>query len=318
MERTFRIKEVNGDTSFQEKTLIVEKKKINLLIVLELGGVAQFKRTYNDIWEVIKLESLADLSKIRKLCTTFEFKNICIVHHGNIFSDTSIGKASWAILFANKIREIKLVISRLGEIPDAIDDAYALKILEKSKLVFAKNGPDELKIKTFLGLKILISGLLDEGAFISVACNEADESAFLKELADFTIKNIKIFGNTNFSIIDDGSDYKYGKLTIYNYHSILNTYLSSAWQDTRGWLYYDTKLKELIVTKKELWLHSKGKEIYTLLDRKSKLTQVQIDKEHYAQLYFSKKFETFHRKNVTTISYENWKKQIEQKYPDFK
>lgn len=35
MERTFRIKEVNGDTSFQEKTLIVEKKKINLLIVLE-------------------------------------------------------------------------------------------------------------------------------------------------------------------------------------------------------------------------------------------------------------------------------------------
>ncbi|AYN05793.1 MULTISPECIES: hypothetical protein [unclassified Flavobacterium] len=318
MERTFRIKEVNGNTSFQDKKLVVDKTKINLLIVLELGGNLQFNRVYNDIWKVVKLDSIADLEAINKLNAKYEYKNICLVHHGNIFSDTSKGKKNWAILFANKIREIKLVISKLSEIPKEINQAYVTKILEKSKLTFAKDGPDELKIKTFLGLKMLIGAILDSGTFISVACNEADDAGFLKELADFTDKNIKIFGNTNFSFIDDGRDSTYNNLTISEYHSILNSYLSSAWRDKNGWLYYDTNLKQIIITKKELWLHSMGKKIYTLVDREAKLTKKQTDKEHYAQLYFSKIYEIFHKKYVTTISYDNWKKEQEKKYPDFK
>jgi hypothetical protein len=318
MERTFRIKEVNGDTAFQDQTLVVEKKKINLLIVLELGGTTQFSRTYNDLWTVKKLDSLANLKEINNLGDSYEFENICIVHHGNIFSDTSKGKNNRAILFSNKIREIKLVISKLGEVPVTIDDAYALRVFEKSKLLFSKNGPDELKIKACLGLKNLINRLPDGGTFISVACKEANDSEFLKELADFTTKNIQLFGNTNYSLIDDGSDYKYNKLVLYNYRSILNTYLSTAWQNQNGWMYYDTGLKKLVLTKKELWLYSTGEKIFALFNRKKELTREQIDRDHYAQLYFSKEYEKFHKKNVNTITYENWKKQMEKKYSDFK
>lgn len=319
MERIFRIKEVNGDTSFQDKTLIVDKKKINLLIVLELGGITQFNRTYNDIWKCVKLESIADIEAINKLNAEYEYKNICLVHHGNIFSDTSKGKNSWAILFANKIREIKQVIAKL-DTPTEVDNTYVAKVVEKAKSLYTQNAPNEQKIKTCLGLKLLISNLLDEGAFISVACKEAEDPSFLTELGDFTDKNIKIFGNTNFSLIDDGTDYKYKDydLSFDDYRSILNCYITSAWKNKNGWQYYDTKLKEAVITKKDLWLHSMGKKIYTLLDRKSELTKDQIEKEYYAQLYFSKNYEKFYIKNWGQPEYKKWKIKTEKIYPDFK
>ncbi|WP_394775412.1 hypothetical protein [Flavobacterium sp.] len=315
MDRTFRIKEVNGDTSFQDKTLVVEKKKINLLIALELGGKSQFDRTFNDIWKVVKLNSI-DIDSIKELNVKYDYNNICIVHHGNVFSDTALGFAKRVELMSYRMKEIKNVISKL-EPPIEINEAYAVKIFDKSKTVY-KKGTKLTEIKGFLGLKLLIGQLLEDGTFISVACNEADDADFLKELADFTDKKIKILGNTNFSFIDDGRGFKYNNLTLDAYHSILNSYLSSSWQNKDGWIYYDTETNKLEVTKKELWLHSMGKKIYTLLARNSTLTQKQIDKEHYAQLYFSKKYEVFHKKYVTTISYENWKKEMEKKYEDFK
>ncbi|RKR11605.1 hypothetical protein C8C83_3345 [Flavobacterium sp. 90] len=320
MERTFRIKEVNGNTSFQDKKIVVNKTEINLLIVLELGGTLQFNRVYNDIWKVVKMDRIADLEKIAELNKEYEYKNVCLVHHGNIFSDTSNPKSSLAraILFANKIREIKLVISKLTEIPKEINEAYATKILEKSKLMFAKNGPDELKIKTFLGLKMLIGAILDNGAFFSVACNEANKPEFLEELADLTDKKIKIFGNTNFSLIDDSGDQNIGKLVVENYRCILNSFLSSQWKNKNGWLYYDTELKKTITTKKDLWLFSKGTKIYQLITRTEKLTTQQTNKEGFAQQYFSKTFETFYIKHWGKAKYEGWKKNTEETYPEFK
>ncbi|KQB39467.1 hypothetical protein [Flavobacterium aquidurense] len=315
MDRTFRIKEVNGDNSFQDKKLVVKRDEINLLIVLELGGKAQFDRTFNDIWKVVKLNTI-DIDSIKKLNEKYDYKNICIVHHGNIFSDTALGSAKRVELMSYRMKEIKNVISKL-EPPAEVDEAYAVTICDKSKTIY-KKGTKLTEIKGFLGLKLLIGQLLDNGTFISVACNEADDSDFLAELADFTDKKIKIFGNTNFSFIDDGRGFEYNNLTLNSYHSILNSYLSSAWQNKNGWMYYDTSTQKLEPTKKELWLHSMGKKIYTLLERKSTLTQTQIDKQHYAQLYFSKKYKVFHEKYVTTISYNNWKKEMEKKYPDFK
>lgn len=318
MDRTFRIKEVNGNTGFQDKTLFVEKKKINLLIVLEFGGNLQFNRIYNNIWKVVKLDSIADIEKIKELNAEYEYNNVCLVHHGNIFSDTSQQKSNWAILFANKIREIKIVISKMGESPTEINQEYVTKVVEKSKLMFAKNGPDELKIKTFLGLKLLIGAILDRGTFISVACKEANKPDFLEELGDFTDKNIKIFGNTNFSLIDDGGDQKVGNLVVKNYRCILNSFLTSEWKNKNGWLYYDTALKETITTKKDLWLFSKGSEIYQLIARTHDLTPNQAKKEGFAQQYYSKTFEAFFIKNWGEAKYKVWKKNTEAIYPEFK
>ncbi|GAA3773641.1 hypothetical protein [Flavobacterium ginsengiterrae] len=317
MERIFRIKEVNSDTSFQDKTLIVDKKKINLLIVLELGGMSQFNRTYNDIWKCVKLDSIADIEAINKLNAEYEYKNICLVHHANIFSDTSKGKNSWAILFANKIREIKQVLSRL-ETPTEIDNTYVTKVVEKAQSMYTENAPNEQKIKTCLGLKLLISNLLDEGTFISVACKEAGDPDFLIELGDFTDKNIKIFGNTNFSFIENNDSVIEQGLKCAAFRCILNSFVSSAWQNKKGWIYYDTKNKKTVVTNKDLWIYSLGTKIYELVARSKELTEDQSKKEEHAQRYFSKTYEAFYIKNWGKPAFNNWKSVIKKIYIDFK
>lgn len=317
MERIFRIKEVNGDTSFQDKTLVVDKKKINLLIVLELGGMAQFNRTYNDIWKCVKLDSIADIEAINKLNAEYEYKNICLVHHGNIFSDTSKGKNSWAILFANKIREIKQVLSRL-DAPTEIDNIYVTKVVEKAKSLYAQNAPNEQKIKTCLGLKLLISNILDDGAFLSVACKEAGDPDILTEIGEFTDKNIKVFGNTNFSFIENNNSVIERGLKCPAFRCILNSFITSAWQDKKGWIYYDTKNKKTVVTNKDLWIYSLGKKVFDLVSRDKTLTTNQSIKEESAQRYFSKIYEEFYIKNWGKTAFNNWKLSLKETYKDFK
>lgn len=317
MERIFRIKEVNGDTNFQDKTIVVEKKKINLLIVLELGGMAQFNRTYNDIWKFVKLDSLADIETIKKLNDEYEYKNICLVHHGNIFSDTATGLAKRIELMSYRIKEIKNVISKLEEIPTEIDEAYANKIYQKSKTIYVK-GTKIIEIKGFLGLKLLIGQLLDNGAFISVACNESDDPEFLTELGYFTDKNIKIFGNSNFSFIESNSPVKEQGLQCDAFRCILNSFITSAWKDKKGWMYYDTKNKKIVVTNKDLWIYSLGTKIYELVARAKELTKEQSTKEEHAQRYFSKTYENFYIKNWGKPAFNNWKAVIKKTYLDFK
>lgn len=323
MDRIFRIKEVNGDTSFQDKTLTVGKKKINLLIVLDDDSIEQFSDVKNDIWVVKYIRTFADIQFFKDLNKMYEYKNICIVHHGNTFSDRSFNDSNIVHLHTVEMREIKKAISAVGEQPIEINDEYVTKVFEKSKTITkytesGKLGVSKKAIQSFFSLKLIIEQLLDNGCLFSVACWEAKNPEFLIELASFSDKNIKIFGSTNYVNVSHRLNYPTKNPVVANYGSILNHFLTSPedWIDGSGWKYYDSKLKTVITTNKDLWLFSKNSsEIFELISRKKILTIAQEERDKFALQYFSKKWKTYYVKQNT---YENWKKSVEVAYPDFK
>ncbi|MBL7885446.1 MAG: hypothetical protein JNJ52_01755 [Flavobacterium sp.] len=309
------VKEKNDYLSVDQ---IKNKESINLLIVLELEGKRQFDRIYNNIWSIRHMSTFEDFENIIDLSKKYEYKNICLVHHGNIFSDTALGADKRSELTSERIKNITKVINSIDEKPIEINNDYVNKIKEKSKLYF-QNGIKEIYIRSYLSLKLLIQNLKDDGCFFSVACNEADDENFLIEISNFNEKNIKLFANSNFSIIEDNSTIKVDSITFKPFKSILNSFLSSNWSDPSGWKYFDNKQKKIIITKKDLWLNSYGKsKIYELINRKKTLTKEQSDREDYAQKYFSIVFEKEFIKYYSQEKFKVWKKNVEKIYPEFK
>lgn len=334
MERTFRIKEVNGDTSFQEKTLIVEKKKINLLIVLDDDSKDQFSDTKNNIWTVRYNQTFSDIAFFQALSDKYEFKNICIVHHGYTFSDRSYNEDNKIHLDTTVMKEIKKAVLAVGEEPLKITEEYIMQVFEKSKTITTLNIPLPNKttkkligvpkkwIQAFFSLKIIIKGLLDNGCLFSAACWEGKTPDFLIELASFSDKKIKVFGSINYVKVSETNEYvQQGKMLFNGYGSVLNNFLvaSEDWVKPDGWICYDTETKIATPTKKDLWIFSHNRsKIYQLISRAKKLTPEQAEKLVYAQQYFSKSWEKFYITKYKKTTFDIWKKAVETKYPEFK
>lgn len=328
---TFYIEEIDGQTDFQNETLEIGKKEINLLLVLEADGKSQFNDTVNTIWEVKHIDSFANLNTFKEWNKKYDYKNVCVVHHGNTFSDHNFDKYKKVILGPNMIKAIKDAILKLGEKPDdEYNNDYIEKLVNETEGYTRTINREQLKglgknsIESFFCLKMLVGGILEGGNFFSIACNEADDINFLTEIAEFSKRNIKIFANSNFTSIKLNYNYPKSNPVISGYGSILNAYLTSPeyWNDSSGWKYYDTKTKTLTVTKKDLWLYSTKTKIYTLLPRQRNLTYEQNQKQEYAQMYYSKKFkrEFINRKETGwgQEGYDSWKKGTEAKFTDFK
>ncbi|WP_264524811.1 hypothetical protein [Flavobacterium sp. N502536] len=334
MGRTFRIKDVNGNTRFQDKTLFVEKKKINLMIVLDDDSIDQFNDTKNNIWAIRYNQTLSDIAFFQALSDKYEFKNICIVHHGYTFSDRSFNEDNKIHLDTVVMKEIKKAILAVGEEPLKITDKYIMQVFEKSKTITTLNIPlpDKSKkkligvpkkwIEAFFSLKIIIKGLLDNGCLFSVACWEGKTPDFLIELASFSDKKIKVFGSINYVKVSETNEYRQqGKLLFSGYGSILNIFLvaSEDWVNTGGWVYYNSETTTITTTDKDLWIYShNSSKIYKLISRTKKLTTEQTEKLQYAQQYFSKKWETFYISKYKKSTFDIWKKGVETKYPEFK
>jgi hypothetical protein len=313
--------QVSKTNKSSEIPLQGKTKEINLLITLEQFSKLQFNDTYNNIWEVRQMNSLADVETIRDLNNLFNYKNICIVHHGKLFSDSKGDKSEKVNLGAVAFDAIRKIISKMTiNEPLEIDDEYIAKVIEKSKQLY-KDFPEN-SIKGYFGLKMLFKNFLEGGCFFSVACLEADDDSFLNDIASFATVNIKIFANSNYSNIQLHRDYPMNSPNpiIKGYGSILNSFLTSSdvWTNPDGWKYYDTAQKKIITTKKDLWIYSKHGSIYQLMSRKKELTKEQIDREYYAQQYFSKKFKEGFVKSYGKSKYESYIKEIEKAYPDFK
>ena len=60
-----------------------------------------------------------------------------------------------------------------------------------------------------------------------------------------------------------------------------------------------------------------NKKPYELIFRKKILSKEQLEKEEYAQMYFSKKFKQEFIEKWKDFEYEKWKKLVEIKYPEF-
>lgn len=183
------------------------------------------------------------------------------------------------------------------------------------------NGLPGNEIKAFFSLKLLISNIQENGIFFSVACNEANNENLMFELAAFTSRNIKIFTNSNFSTIEDLGyiDYSYSTLKVRIFNSILNSFLTGKkWIRDTGWKYYDTKLKKVIITNKDLWLYSNNSKLYELISRKRSLDEQQNKEEFEAQLLFSKKFKEKYIVSLGEASFKKYKLERENLFPRFK
>lgn len=314
IEKAKKIKEIRNLGNEQEK-----KKNINLLIVVEPDGKLQFDDAFNTIWEVRHIPSFANYESFVDLAKRFNFKNICIVHHGNAFSVHNYKDELLISMGAPVLKALRNIYEKIKPKDlQSIDAEYVDKFFKKSE-EFHQGGLPIKYIKAYLSLRLLFGQMLDNSNFFSVACNEADDVLFLDELSKMTDKKMKIFANSNFSSLDLDITYTYGGKSI-KFGCLLNNYATALgrWNNSDGWYYMDTSNGKIVVTNKDLWLYSTKSKIYDLFERKRELTQIQKDKRIAAQKYFSKKFKTWYVKNWGQTSYNLWKTEIEKDYPDFK
>ncbi len=297
------------------------KTPINILIVLDASGKRQFDDTKNTIWKVYNILSLADYTTISSLVSKFSFKNFCLVHHGNVYSTVSLPKEEQIVFGTGRIKQMEQIVSAIEDKAFLeMDDEYFELLHEKSKEMFV-GGYSVDELKAFCGLRALIGNITSGGNYFSVACDEADDKDFLEKISKYASGNIRLFANSNYSTILHTRSYSYYDKKIAGYGSILNCFLTRPddWLDNSGWQYYDMAQSKLIVTNKDLWLFSKNKtKLYELVSRKKELTIEQLDKEKWAQRYFSKSFERWYIKNWGQAAYDNFIRGIEAKYPEFK
>lgn len=307
----------NKDSSLNEKQQI--KIGINLLIVVEPDGKLQFDDTFNNIWEVRHIPSFANYESFVDLAKRFNFKNVCIVHHGTAFSVHNYKDELMIAMGATLLKALRNVYEKIKP-KDllSIDAEYIDNFFKKSE-EFHQGGLPTKYIKAYLSLQLLFSQMLDGSKFFSIACNEADDVLFLDELSKMTTKKIKIFANSNFSSLDLDITYTYGGKSI-QFGCLLNNFATALgrWNNPDGWYYVDTSNNKIIVTNKDLWLYSTKSKVYDLLEREKELSPIQKEKRIAAQKYYSKKFKTWYIKNWGQSNYNSWKIAIEKDYPDFK
>ena len=304
-----------------------DKKEINLLIVFDEECVEQFNDAKNEIWIIKHIQTFADLNFFKELIKEFSFKNICIIHHGTVFSDHTFNKDNKVKLPASLIKAIKETLKKIGEIPVEIDDLFISKVHEKSKTMYkieGEAGIKEIYLKSFFSLKLLIENIVSEGNLLSVACKEVTsiDTDMVSELASFSNKNIKLYASSNYAIINHTSIEPEGtENPDVRFGCVFNLFLTDVgdWTNKNGWFYYDTKLGKTFASKKDLWLYSIHKsKVFDLIERKTELTVEQIRKENYAQRYFSKRYEAYYTKKFKKSAYDIWKKGVEKVYPEFK
>lgn len=293
------------------------KTAINLLIVLDASGKKQFDDTKNTIWKVYHFLSLSEFEGISSIIRKHTFKNVCLVHHGNVYSTVALPKDEKIVFGVGRIEQMEQIILEVGGKPFIEQDEEYFKSLHEKSLKLFNGGYPINELKALCCLKGIIENISSGGNYFSVACDEADDPKLLEKLSTFSTNSINLFANSNYSIINSSRTYEYGKIKITGYGSILNSYLTGGnWKDTSGWKIFNMSKKELKATNQDLWLFSRNKsKVYELLSRKKDLTKEQLEKELYIQRYYSISFEKWYIKNWGQSAYDTYLKGIEEKYP---
>ncbi len=293
------------------------KTSINLLIVLDPSGKKQFDDTKNSIWSVNHFQSLSNFETVKNLILKNSFKNLCLVHHGNVYSAVTLSDDDKIIFGVGRMEQMDKIINAIGSKPFVdLNEEYFQTLHNKSKELF-QGGYQVNELKAYCCLKGLIGNINGGGNYFSIACDEADDPKLLPKLSTFTDNNINFFANSNYTVIS--RNYTYAGIT--NYGSILNSFLTDSknWNDISGWKHFDKSKNEILITKKDLWLYSKHKtKIYELISRNKELTTSQSEKESWAQTYFSIGFERQYKKKYGELAYKDYIKTVELKYPEFK
>lgn len=324
-EREDREKNLSENSINNEKQQ--KKKNINLLIVTDYAGKYQFDDLFNvnKVWEVRQVSSFANYETFVDICKNYNFKNICVVHHGNVYSEKeNYPDHLKVIIGSSNFEQLRKSFEALPE-KDlmTLDDEYFEKFRKETEK-YALEGYKLIEVKAYVSLRLLFSKMLDNSTYISFACDEADDKDTLLELGKMVDnKKIKLFANSNFSDIKvqafeviDGKNFYFG--------SALNKPATSIkeWKDANGWKYLDMPNNKIIATKKDLWIYSSSKtKVYELCDRLKAYDEKKdplYKKLIYAQKYFSKKYRKMYLDKYGKTKFEYWKVETEKAYPELK
>ena len=302
-----------------EKEPQQKKKNVNLLIVTDYTGKYQFDDTVNTIWEIRQISTFANYETFIDLCKRFNFKNIAFVHHGNVFSEKENYPDHLKVIIDSK--KFNLMRKSFDSLPKqdllTLNDEY-FESFKKVTEKYAQGGLELKEIKAYISLRLLFDNMLDNSNFFSVACDEAEDKDFLKELGAMTNKKMKIFANSNFTKIDTSRWFPAVNPYIKDFGSILNSFLTTpkSWIDANGWYYLDTSSNTITITKKDLWLYSANTKIYELIKREKNFTPEQAKRVSEYQIYYSKKFKEGYVKHNSQKQYDLLMKQILKDNPD--
>lgn len=325
VEKAKRLKEILGDSSDDQQQ---KKKNINLLIVTDYAGKDQFDDLFdvNKVWQIRQISSFANYETFVDICKNYNFKNICVVHHGNVYSEKENYPDDLKVIIGStNFEQLRKSFEALPERDlMTLDDEY-FENFRKETEKYALSGYKLIEVKAYVSLRLLFSKMLDNSTYISFACDEADDKDTMLELGKITDKkNIKIFANSNFSDIRTRAWEKDINGKKFYFGSALNKPATSIeeWKDANGWKYLDKSNDKIIATKKDLWIYSSSKtKVYELCDRLKAYDEKKdplYKKLIYAQKYFSQKYRKMYLGKYGKAKFEYWKIETEKAYPELK
>lgn len=209
-----------------EAKLDINSNEVNLLIFFDDNHYQQANDVMkNTSW---KLKHIADITEIQKNINEYStITNVFLVHHGRRYCRSGVSvdnKLMWE--HSHMVRVIEILINPLkdkgvnltlkGEEGDYPPSEYVNKL---NRTIDEKWGPredspisegqqEQLKIMKqqvliYTYMSYLLNSISDAGNYISIACNEAEDTESISILRNFVKnKNINIYTNTNKAYIE--------------------------------------------------------------------------------------------------------------------
>lgn len=260
--------EVQDTTGRVLNAEIKQKERINLIICLEENAYNGLVDTSQNLWKIELLQDFTQIETIFEKYIEFDILNLGLCHHGNRYCPGGTLPAGQMRLIWSTSLEKDYLSNFEEDVLEALENEnkeYTMQnYLDKyEEILLTRYTPESVEnmkatviIKYYL--KIVLDNIVDGGNYFSLACDEADNSDFLDVIGNLSDKKIKIYANTNRTILLSSVTFTSGSKKIENIGSILNIPLTvkSNWIDTRGWQIYDNESKTKSDSGKDLLLHS--------------------------------------------------------------
>lgn len=279
--------------------------KKNILFFFESLSFEQISKFRNQNWDYYLLAGIKDVHNI--LAKYIQIDHIALIHHGSTYSKKDDAVYLWEFDFAKFGGASTRWHSSAEE--NASENDFKTFLQEDAETKDYR----ESEIDAFIAFTKIIRSISNGGAYISVACDEADNPETLYHWAKLTKRSIRLYANSNYSPIDfsEGNAryrYKDEKNNIVSVEfpgSVLNIPLTNIDEfiDKKGWCYVNSGgSDELVVTGKDLILNSIGSNIISLVDHKL-FTEKRIA---YRHLFYCDAFRDWLIKNRGKAEYSNW------------
>ena len=294
--------------------------KANFLLSLHADATEQLQDDKGTNWILIPIKNISEATDaINNYCASHNCvpQNVALVHHGHNYGtiDVTVDGVTESkpirlgMLWYEKFNEIKSQVNGGGDVSPENYEEQMTEALEKI-------GYPEESIKGLLGLDKLLSTISPGGTFISIACQEGDNTS-INELAAMSGGKINIYMNRNNSTLVHGTQNNSkapgAKQPNSGYYgSLLNRVLSGPLDqacedggttcqdhsDPLGWMKYDATTGLCEPTNKDLMLNSYGKPFEEI----SFAYQTKVIVEQLS----SKTYKAFHIKNWGAEDYSKW------------